>query len=340
MKFRFFIKTFFFVQIIRGILLATSYLYRLKGFYVSYLRLDVVIRLIHTNGARFVFLFIYIHISRGLYYSSFKKSSTWSVGVTILFLIMATAFLGYVLPVNQMSFWGASVITRLVREIPYFGVRLINFLWGDWTVRTPLYTRFFRFHYIIPFIIIGLIFIHVFFLHSKGSSDPLGLNYSNKRTFKNYFSVSDYVVISLFMIFSFCLVLLRGDIWDPDVFAVSEALVTPQHIQPEWYFLFAYAILRAVPSKLGGVIALVFSIGILYILPYLNIRKRKRINFYWLNKYLFWLFVLVVITLTWVGFRPAEPPYIRVSRVLIGYYFLFFFMSQVFNWGWDFLLFK
>ena len=276
--------------------MATIYLYNRDTFFIIRSRqilIDYLLRYIHANLASLIFICLYVHVGRGIYYISFKKPHTWNIGVGILLLIMATAFLGYVLPSNQISYWGASVITSLVSEIPYFGLDLMNFLWGDWIVREPLYSRFFSFHYFLPLVILSIVILHIFFLHEKGSRRPLGnASETIKKKFQFFFIVSDALLLiisfSVFLILS-----IRGfNAWDPDVFALSDRFITPFHIQPEWYFLFAYAILRAIPRKLGGFIALVLSILILYSIPYLILGKSRATKFYPIHKFFFLIFFL------------------------------------------------
>nr|AXS64874.1 cytochrome b [Coleoptera sp. 2 KM-2017] len=336
------------IQIITGIFLAMHYCPNIDLAFnsVAHICRNVnygwLIRTIHANGASFFFVCLYTHIGRGIYYSSFKLKETWLIGVTIFFLVMATAFLGYVLPWGQMSFWGATVITNLVSAIPYLGNSIVQWIWGGFAIDNATLTRFFAFHFILPFIISALVIIHLLFLHQTGSNNPMGLNSNiDKIPFHPYFSLKD---ISGFLILSMLLILLTLTnpyyLGDPDNFIPATPLVTPVHIQPEWYFLFAYAILRSIPNKLGGVIALVFSIAILYTLPFLNKNKMLSNQFYPINKILFWSLVSTIILLTWIGARPVEEPFIATGQTLTILYFLIYLLNALIYKFWDSLIFK
>ena len=284
-----------------------------------------LIRIIHANGARIFFIIIYIHIARGLYYGSFKIVHTWLIGVRILFIVIATAFLGYVLPWGQISFWGATVITNLFSAIPILGENIVYWLWGGFAVRGPTLTRFFALHFILPFILRGLILIHLLFLHQTGSSNPLGLNSNmDKVIFHPYFVYKDLIGFFIFFIFYIILNLIAPWlIGDTENFLIANPLVTPIHIQPEWYFLFAYAILRSIPNKLGGVIALVLAVAIFYLLPLRD--SRKIFNpFVPTHKILFWVLGALLLILTWIGARSVEDPYIIIGQISTVVYFLIF----------------
>uniref|UniRef100_A0A977P8V7 Cytochrome b n=1 Tax=Coccotorus chaoi TaxID=2978103 RepID=A0A977P8V7_9CUCU len=301
-----------------------------------------LIRTIHANGASFFFICLYIHIGRGLYYSSYYLIETWMSGVTIFFLVMATAFLGYVLPWGQMSFWGATVITNLISAIPYIGNLIVQWMWGGFAVDNATLNRFFALHFMLPFIISALVMIHLLFLHQTGSSNPMGINSNmEKLPFHPYFIYKDLIG---FLVMSFLLMILVLQnpyfLGDPDNFMPANPLVTPIHIQPEWYFLFAYAILRSIPNKLGGVMALFFSIAVLYICPFVNKKKYQSTQFYPLNKMMFWSFFTIVILLTWIGARPVEYPYITTGQILTIIYFLYFIMNSLSAKFWDYLIFK
>nr|QIV24716.1 cytochrome b [Eboraphyllus middletoni] len=300
-----------------------------------------LIRTIHANGASFFFICLYIHIGRGIYYSSFTLSETWMIGVSIFLAVMGTAFLGYVLPWGQMSFWGATVITNLLSAIPYLGTSVVQWVWGGFAVDNATLTRFFTFHFILPFIVTAMIVIHLLFLHQTGSNNPLGTNSNiDKIPFHPYFSIKDLVG---FMILMFMLSILTLNspylLGDPDNFTPANPLVTPIHIQPEWYFLFAYAILRSIPNKLGGVIALVLSIAILYILPLTNKKKFLSTQFYPLNKILFWSLLSIIILLTWIGARPVEDPFIMIGQILTILYFSLYLINPISFKIWDKLIF-
>nr|QWV61266.1 cytochrome b [Dudusa sphingiformis] len=337
------------IQILTGLFLTMYYTanIELAFFSINYICRNVnygwLIRTLHANGASFFFICIYLHIGRGIYYESFNLKYTWIIGVIILFLLMATAFMGYVLPWGQMSFWGATVITNLLSAIPYLGTMLVNWIWGGFAVDNATLTRFYTFHFLLPFIILMMTMIHLLFLHQTGSNNPLGLNSNlDKIPFHPFFSFKDLIG---FIILMFLLMLLTLTnpylLGDPDNFIPANPLVTPVHIQPEWYFLFAYAILRSIPNKLGGVIALIMSILILIILPLTNFNKKiQGIQFYPINQILFWLFLIMIILLTWIGARPVETPYIFTGQMLTIFYFLYFIINPLINKYWDKLLFN
>nr|UGS80436.1 cytochrome b [Lachesilla sp. Lasp7Q] len=334
------------IQLVTGIFLAMHYSTDVSLAFdsVTHICRDVnngwLIRTIHANGASFFFICIYIHIGRGMYYGSFMLTSTWLIGVIIFFLTMGTAFLGYVLPWGQMSFWGATVITNLVSAIPYIGNSIVQWLWGGFAVDNATLTRFFTFHFLFPFIITALVMIHLLFLHQTGSSNPLGLSMNiDKMSFHPYFSFKDLVGFLILGLSLITIVLTAPYmLGDPDNFIPANPLVTPIHIQPEWYFLFAYAILRSIPNKLGGVIALIMSIAILVILPFSSKANIKGYQFFTLNKILFWMFVNMLILLTWIGMRPVENPYIFTGQVLTVVYFSFFIINPLLLNSWMTLL--
>nr|YP_009742826.1 cytochrome b [Streptocephalus cafer]QID91188.1 cytochrome b [Streptocephalus cafer] len=321
-------------QIVTGLFLAMHYTASVDLAFssVAHICRDVnygwLLRSMHANGASFFFICAYLHVGRGMYYGSFRYLETWSTGVILLFLLMGTAFLGYVLPWGQMSFWGATVITNLVSAVPYIGTDIVQWLWGGFAVDNPTLTRFFTFHFILPFAIAGVTMIHLLFLHQTGSSNPLGLNANiDKIPFHPYFSFKDIVG---FLVMLMALVLLSllypNMLGDPDNFTPANPLVTPVHIQPEWYFLFAYAILRSIPNKLGGVIALVLSILILITMPFTFKPKFRGLAFYPLLQFIFWSLVTIVILLTWIGARPVEDPYITIGQILTVLYFSYFIL--------------
>nr|UFZ13188.1 cytochrome b [Neochauliodes rotundatus] len=334
------------VQIITGLFLAMHYSTDISLAFssISHICRDVnygwFLRTLHANGASFFFICIYLHIGRGMYYGSYKFMHTWMVGVLLLFVTMATAFLGYVLPWGQMSFWGATVITNLLSAIPYLGSYLVQWIWGGFAIDNATLTRFFTFHFLFPFIIAAMTMIHLLFLHQTGSNNPIGINSNlDKIPFHPYFSFKDLVGF-FFMLFMLILLTLLNPylLGDPDNFIPANPLVTPVHIQPEWYFLFAYAILRSIPNKLGGVIALVMSIAILFILPFTNFSKFQGIQFYPINQFLFWFMVGIITLLTWIGARPVEDPYITTGQILTILYFLYFIINPMILKLWDNLL--
>lgn len=250
---------------------------------------------------------------------------------------MATAFLGYVLPWGQMSFWGATVITNLLSTVPYMGTMLVTWLWGGYAVDAPTLTRFFSFHFVLPFVIAALVVVHIMYLHTTGSNNPLGISRNtDKIPFHAAYSYKDLLGFLLFFAPALLLV-MEGPylLGDPENFTPANPLSTPPHIQPEWYYLFAYAILRSIPNKLGGVVALVASIALLYALPFLALGSTQTLAFNPPGRALFWCFVCSAILLTWIGARPVEDPYIIVGQTLTVVYFLFFSLFPVICQSWD-----
>lgn len=325
------------IQTLTGLFLAIHYTADIRTAFNSLnlicrdVNLGWLIRTLHANGASFFFICLYCHIGRGIYYGSFLFKETWLIGTILLFLVIGTAFLGYVLPWGQISFWGATVITNLLSAIPYLGNYLVQWLWGGFAVDNATLTRFFSLHFTLPFIIIAFSIIHLIFLHTTGSNNPLGLNSNiDKIPFHPFFSFKDLFgfIVLIFILLTLTLY-SPYKLGDPDNFIPANPLVTPPHIQPEWYFLFAYAILRSIPNKLGGVIALVFSIAILFILPFSNNRKFKNLKFYQVNKFLFWILLTIVILLTWIGARPVEDPYIITGQILTILYFLYYLINPL-----------
>nr|DAC76829.1 TPA_asm: cytochrome b [Pseudomyrmex particeps] len=296
---------------------------------------------IHINGATMFFLCMYIHMFRGIYFYSFNLTNTWMTGVTILFVSMATAFLGYVLPWGQMSFWGATVITNLLSTIPYLGNDIVMWVWGGFSINNSTLNRFYSIHFILPFIILMLVLIHLTLLHETGSSNPLGVNSNlNMIPFHVYFTIKDiYGFMVIMLILSIIIMQYPYMFSDPDNFVMANPMVTPVHIQPEWYFLFAYAILRSIPNKLGGVLALISSIMILYTLP-MNYFSLNSSNFYPLNQILFWTLCNSFIMLTWVGAQSIEDPFILISQITSLMYFSSFLMNSPINKLWDFYIMK
>nr|YP_009558786.1 cytochrome b [Xizicus maculatus]QBA83136.1 cytochrome b [Xizicus maculatus] len=331
------------IQIATGLFLAMHYTANIDLAFnsVAHICRDVnygwFLRTLHANGASFFFICLYLHVGRGMYYGSYNYMHTWMTGVIILFLVMGTAFMGYVLPWGQMSFWGATVITNLLSAIPYLGVDLVQWVWGGFSVDNATLTRFFTFHFVLPFIVAAAVMIHLLFLHQTGSNNPLGLNSDvDKIPFHPYFSFKDVFGFILMVASLIFLSLLEPYmLGDPDNFTPANPLVTPVHIQPEWYFLFAYAILRSIPNKLGGVIALVMSIAILLILPFYNSNSFRGIQFYPLNQILFWSMTTIVILLTWIGARPVEDPYIITGQILTVLYFAYYLINPLILMMWD-----
>nr|YP_010994981.1 cytochrome b [Homoeocerus striicornis]WOZ13989.1 cytochrome b [Homoeocerus striicornis] len=331
------------IQIITGIFLAMHYTANVELAFNSVIHIcrDVnygwLIRNTHANGASLFFICLYMHVGRGMYYGSYKLVMTWNIGVILLFLVMATAFLGYVLPWGQMSLWGATVITNLLSAIPYLGNDIVKWLWGGFSVNNATLTRFFTLHFLLPFIIAAMVIIHLMFLHQTGSNNPLGVNSNyDKIPFHPYFSIKDLMGMMFTLTLFMLLVLLEPRmLGDPENFIPANPMVTPVHIQPEWYFLFAYAILRSIPNKLGGVAAMILSIAIIVMLPMTNKMKFQSMAFYPMNKILFWSFVTTIVLLTWIGARPAEEPFISVGQALTVTYFMYFIVNPITFKIWD-----
>nr|YP_009414337.1 cytochrome b [Phaner pallescens]AIW64440.1 cytochrome b [Phaner pallescens] len=317
------------VQIITGLFLAMHYTADTMTAFssVTHICRDVnygwVIRYMHANGASMFFTCLFIHVGRGLYYGSFTLTETWNIGIILLFSVMATAFMGYVLPWGQMSFWGATVITNLLSAIPYIGTNLVEWIWGGFSVDKATLTRFFAFHFILPFIISALVMVHLLFLHETGSNNPLGLkSNSDKIPFHPYYTIKDLLGLLLLLMLLMMLVLFHPDLLgDPDNYSPANPLNTPPHIKPEWYFLFAYAILRSIPNKLGGVLALATSILILAIIPMLQTTKQQSMMFRPLSQTLFWILVSDLFILTWIGGQPVEYPFIIIGQSASILYF-------------------
>nr|YP_009945237.1 cytochrome b [Pedetontus zhejiangensis]QOE17744.1 cytochrome b [Pedetontus zhejiangensis] len=334
------------IQTLTGLFLAMHFTANVENAFNSVIHIcrDVnygwLLRTLHANGASFFFVALYLHIGRGIYYASYMYLYTWSIGVIILFLVMATAFVGYVLPWGQMSFWGATVITNLLSAVPFVGTELVQWVWGGFAVDNATLTRFFTFHFLLPFIIMGLTMIHLLFLHQTGSNNPLGMSSEmDKIPFHPYFSFKDIVgFMILIMLLTTVTLLEPYKLGDPDNFIPANPLVTPVHIQPEWYFLFAYAILRSIPNKLGGVIALVLSILILMILPFYNLNIMRGMQFFPMNQIMFWFMLSIVVLLTWIGARPVEDPYILVGQMLTIMYFMYYITNPLINNLWNKLL--
>nr|YP_011015313.1 cytochrome b [Stegophiura sladeni]UFQ25376.1 cytochrome b [Stegophiura sladeni] len=319
-------------QIITGIFLAMHYTPDISMAFssVSHICRDVnygwLLRNIHANGGSMFFICIYFHMGRGLYYGSYINQMTWNIGVILFLLSILTAFFGYVLPWGQMSFWAATVITNLVTAIPYIGTDIVQWIWGGFSVDNPTLHRFFVFHFLFPFILALLSILHLLFLHETGSNNPLGIPSDyDKVSFHTYFSSKDLVGFIIFIIaLSILALLFPTTLSDPENFIPANPLVTPPHIQPEWYFLFAYAILRSIPNKLGGVIALVSAILVLFLVPLLHLSPNNSCYYRPLSQITFWLFVGDFYILTWIGSQPVEYPFIVLGQIASIYYFLNF----------------
>nr|AFX69388.1 cytochrome b [Pseudoxiphophorus anzuetoi]AFX69389.1 cytochrome b [Pseudoxiphophorus anzuetoi]AFX69410.1 cytochrome b [Pseudoxiphophorus anzuetoi]AFX69411.1 cytochrome b [Pseudoxiphophorus anzuetoi]AFX69420.1 cytochrome b [Pseudoxiphophorus anzuetoi] len=328
-------------QILTGLFLAMHYTSDISMAFssVAHICRDVnygwLIRNMHANGASFFFICIYLHIGRGLYYGSYLYKETWNTGVILLLLVMMTAFVGYVLPWGQMSFWGATVITNLLSAVPYMGDTLVQWIWGGFSVDNATLTRFFAFHFLLPFIVAAATLVHLVFLHETGSNNPIGLNSNtDKISFHPYFSYKDLLgfvfLLTTLVILSLFSPNLLGD---PENFTPANPLVTPPHIKPEWYFLFAYAILRSIPNKLGGVLALLASILVLMVVPFLHTSKQRSLTFRPLTQFLYWLLIADVLILTWIGGMPVEHPFIIIGQIASLLYFsLFLFFTPITAW--------
>lgn len=318
------------IQIITGLILASHYNSFLDTAFrrVIHIIRDVnagyLMRFIHINGASLFFIVIYTHIFRNIIYASFKNKYTWARGIIILFLLMGTAFIGYVLPWGQISYWGATVITNLASAIPFIGDNIVQWLWGGFSIGQGTLTRFFILHFLLPFILSAIAMIHIFFLHEKGSRNPLGVSINlDKIPFLKYFAIKDFFTLLLVLIFFFTLSLLSPFLLgDPENFIPANPLNTPIHIIPEWYFLFAYAILRRIPNKLGGVVALVIAIAIFVV--HVNFKKNfKTLKFKPFRKIMCYCFAIRFILLTWLGSCVVESPFEGFSQITRILYFTF-----------------
>ncbi|NP_758792.2 cytochrome b (mitochondrion) [Alligator sinensis] len=282
-----------------------------------------LIRGLHMNGASLFFMFIFLHIGRGLYYASYLHESTWNVGVIMLLLLMATAFMGYVLPWGQMSFWGATVITNLLSATPYVGSTVVPWIWGGPSVDNATLMRFTALHFILPFALLASLVTHLIFLHERGSFNPLGVNSNtDKIPFHPYYTLKDTLGAALAASALLTLALyLPTLLSDPENFTQANSMITPTHIKPEWYFLFAYAILRSTPNKLGGVLAMFSSILILLLMPFLHTTKQQPMSTRPMSQLLFWALVLDFFVLTWIGGQPVNSTYILMGQTASVLYF-------------------
>ena len=289
-----------------------------------------LIRSVHANGASMFFIVVYVHIWRGLYYGSYKapRELLWMLGVVIFLLMMATAFMGYVLPWGQMSFWGATVITNLFSAFPIVGEWIVQLLWGGFSVDNPTLNRFFSLHYLLPFVIVGVVFLHVVALHITGSNNPLGIEPKGPQDtlpFHPYYTAKDsFGLVIYFIVFAGLVFFAPNYLGHPDNYIPADPLVTPAHIVPEWYFLPFYAILRAVPNKLGGVLLMFASIAVLFVLPWLDSSPVRSMRFRPMARIAFLLWTVAFFVLLYCGGMPAEEPYVTVSRIATAYYFAYF----------------
>ena len=322
------------IQIVTGIFLAMHYTPHIDYAFssVEHIMRDVnngwLLRYLHANGASMFFIVTYSHIFRGLYYGSYMnpRGPLWSSGVIIFLLMMGTGFMGYVLPWGQMSFWGATVITNLASAIPVVGEPIVQWLWGGFSVDNATLNRFFSIHYLLPFVIAGLVLVHLSLLHTVGSNNPLGINKNvDSVPFYPYFYVKDLLAfLALVAFFSFFVFFFPNALGHAVNYIPANPLVTPAHIVPEWYFLPFYAILRSIPDKLGGVVAMVGAILILMLLPIINTSEIRSSKFRPIYSIAYWFIVADFLILGWIGQKPVETPYIEVGQVATVFYFLFF----------------
>ncbi|HVC51621.1 MAG TPA: cytochrome b N-terminal domain-containing protein [Stellaceae bacterium] len=324
------------IMIVTGVVLAMNYTPNSDMAFDSVQRImrDVnygwLLRYLHMNGASMFFMIVYIHIFRGLYYGSYKypRELLWMLGVIILLLMMATAFMGYVLPWGQMSYWGATVITNLFSAIPVVGNKIVTLLWGGYTVGNPTLNRFFSLHYLLPFVIVAVVGLHLVALHTHGSNNPLGIDHKGPGDtipFHPYYTVKDMFGLAVFLLIYAAIVFYAPNfLGDPQNYIPANPLQTPPDIVPEWYFLPFYAILRSMPSKLFGVLLLFSSILILFVLPWLDTSPVRSARFRPIYRWMFWLLVITVFALGWVGAHPPEGIFVTVGRIGTFYYFLHF----------------
>jgi quinol-cytochrome oxidoreductase complex cytochrome b subunit len=327
------------VQIVTGIILAMHYTPDINLAFISveHIMRDVnngwLFRYLHANGASMFFIVVYIHTFRGLYYGSYiyPRQHLWMVGVVILLLMIVTAFMGYVLPWGQMSFWGATVITNLFSAIPYIGKDIVIWLWGGYSIDNATLTRFFSLHFFLPFIIAAFVGIHLILLHEGGSNNPLGISFTglDNVPFTPHYIIKDLFGVILFGIFFLLFVFfLPNTLGHPDNYIPANPMVTPPHIVPEWYFLPFYAILRSIPDKLSGVLALLFAIVVLFVIPYISNTQIRSMDFRPFSKFLFWFFVSDCFILGWIGSKPVEYPFIEIGQLATIFYFFYFLVLQ------------
>jgi ubiquinol-cytochrome c reductase cytochrome b subunit len=323
-------------QIITGVVLVMHYTPQADLAFnsVEHIMRDVnygwLLRYLHANGASMFFIAVYVHIFRGMYYGSYKapREVLWILGVIIFLLMMATAFMGYVLPWGQMSFWGATVITNLFSAFPVVGETIVSFLWGGYSVANPTLNRFFSLHYLLPFMIAGVVVLHIWALHIPGSNNPAGIEKKTEKDtlpFHPYFTVKDALALCVFlMVYMWFVMYIPNYLGHADNYIEANPAVTPAHIVPEWYFLPFYAILRAIPDKLMGVLAMFGSIAVLVFLPWLDTSRVKSAAYRPLFRQFFWVFAIVCVLLGWLGSKPPEGGYVIASRICTAYYFIHF----------------
>jgi quinol-cytochrome oxidoreductase complex cytochrome b subunit len=324
------------VQIITGIVLAMHYTPHVDHAFnsIEQIMRDVnygwLLRYLHANGASMFFLAGYIHLARGLYYGSYKepREVLWILGVILLLLMIATGFMGYVLPWGQMSFWAATVITNLFSAIPLVGESVVTWLWGGYAVGNPTLNRFFSLHYLLPFVLVGVVILHVWALHVAGQNNPAGIEVKSEKdtvAFTPYATIKDmFGIVCFCILFAWFVFYIPNYLGHSDNYIPANPSVTPTHIVPEWYYLPFYAILRAVPSKLGGVLLLGASIVILVFVPWLDTSRVRSATYRPLYKQFFWIFIAVCIGLGWLGSKPAEGGYVIAARIFTAWYFIHF----------------
>lgn len=327
-------------QLLTGILLAMHYTPHVELAFASveHIMRDVnngwILRYVHANCASIFFICLYSHIFRGIYFGSYlaPRSYLWVSGIVLFLLVMATAFMGYVLPWGQMSFWGATVITNLFSAIPFVGSNIVELLWGGFSVDNATLNRFFSLHYLLPFLIAGVTLSHLMLLHFDGSNNPLGLSKNiDVISFYPYFYVKDlFAFLLLFSFLGFLVFFYPNSLGHPDNYTPANSLVTPPHIVPEWYFLPFYAILRSIPDKLGGVIAMLSAILILLCLPFLNFSAVRSSNFRPFFKYFYWFLVSDFLLLGWLGQKVVESPFVGLGVACTLFYFIFFLILTPF----------
>lgn len=331
------------IQLITGLFLAIHYIpfADLAFPSIAHICRDVnygwLLRALHGNGASMFFMCIYLHIGRGIYYGSYLIIRTWNTGVIIFLATIATAFLGYVLPWGQISFWAATVITNFFSAIPYVGKILVEWVWGGFAVGSATLTRFYSFHFLLPFILVALVVIHLLFLHQTGSNNPLGANSDPQKVpFHPYYTTKDLLGFLILFLLLITTVLLDPYILtEPENFIPANPLSTPLHIKPEWYFLWAYTILRSVPNKLGGVAAMFAAVLVLFVLPILHLHIRQPLTYYPASQRLFWSLISTCALLTWIGGKPVEAPFELLGQIFTTSYFLLFPLQSAASWTWD-----
>lgn len=299
-----------------------------------------MIRGIHSNGASIFFICIYAHIGRGLYYGSYLDKSVWNVGVILYLILMAEAFLGYVLPWGQISYWGAVVITSMLTAIPYVGQTIVEWIWGGYVVNTRTLTRFYSFHFILPFLIVVVVMLHLFYLHSKGRNNPLGINSDSMLVpFHPLYTVKDIVgFLCIFWVLMFFVCVKPEILGNVNNYIPADSFKTPIHIQPEWYFLFAYAILRSIPHKAAGILTILASILVLLIVPHIHTGKFRRLCFYPIHQMFFWIFICTFIGLIAIGLRPVIEPLYTGGQIFTALYFTIVLIVPSTLFLWDSLI--